>query len=196
MRCSDWQCSLFLCFGKCVVVTDKMFGVYMCCGVRCFDRQYKGKVFYGQEPPCGESTTTEFGVNYQLLAVITEVAQWGTLSCSRPQPAMDNAIRDGRCNWLVAPPPPSWGVPPEVHILHSVNAANKLQDLLQQLGLERTSMGMPDQCTTGAATQGICLCLYVLVRVMFWLTMWCSDWQCFVFICYWLVICCNGKWYG
>ena len=36
----------------------------------------KGKVFYGQEPPSGESTATECGVNYQLLAVITEVAQW------------------------------------------------------------------------------------------------------------------------
>ena len=30
----------------------------------------EGKVFYGQEPPSGESTTTECGVNYQLLAVI------------------------------------------------------------------------------------------------------------------------------
>ena len=29
----------------------------------------KGKVFYGQEPPSGEYTTTECGVNYQLLAV-------------------------------------------------------------------------------------------------------------------------------
>ena len=27
----------------------------------------RGKVFYGQEPPSGESTTTECGVNYQLL---------------------------------------------------------------------------------------------------------------------------------
>ena len=35
----------------------------------------KGKVVYGQEPPSEESTTTECGVNYQLLAVITEVAQ-------------------------------------------------------------------------------------------------------------------------
>ena len=34
----------------------------------------KGKVFYGQETPSGESTTTECGVNYQLRAVITEVA--------------------------------------------------------------------------------------------------------------------------
>ena len=30
----------------------------------------KGKVFYGQEPPSGECTTTECGFNYQLLAVI------------------------------------------------------------------------------------------------------------------------------
>ena len=44
----------------------------------------KGKVVYGQEPPSGESTTTECGFNYQLLAVITEVAQWGAPSCSQP----------------------------------------------------------------------------------------------------------------
>ena len=30
----------------------------------------KGKVFYGQQPAGGESTTTECGVNYQILAVI------------------------------------------------------------------------------------------------------------------------------
>ena len=30
----------------------------------------KGRVFYGQEPPSGESTTTECEFNYQLLAVI------------------------------------------------------------------------------------------------------------------------------
>ena len=50
------------------------------------------KVVYGQEPP------TECGFNYQLLAVITEVAQWGARSCSQPQPATDNGIRDGRSN--------------------------------------------------------------------------------------------------
>ena len=58
----------------------------------------KGKVFYGQEPPSGESTTTECGVNYQLLAVITEAAQWATPSCSQPQPATENGVRDGRSN--------------------------------------------------------------------------------------------------
>ena len=30
----------------------------------------KGEVFFGQEPPSGESTTTECGFNYQLFAVI------------------------------------------------------------------------------------------------------------------------------
>ena len=58
----------------------------------------KGKVFYGQEPPSRESTTTECGVNHQLLAVITEAAQLGTPSCSQPQPATDNGVRDGRSN--------------------------------------------------------------------------------------------------
>ena len=33
-------------------------------------RSSKGKVFYGQEPPSGEFTTTGCGFNYQLLAVI------------------------------------------------------------------------------------------------------------------------------
>ena len=33
-------------------------------------RKGKGKVFHGQEPPSGESTTTECRVNYQLLAVM------------------------------------------------------------------------------------------------------------------------------
>ena len=49
--------------------------------------------------PCSaESTTTECGVNYQLLAVITEVAQWGIPVCSQPQSATDNGGRDGRSN--------------------------------------------------------------------------------------------------
>ena len=35
----------------------------------CF-QENKDKVFYGQESPRGESTTTDCGVNYQLLAVM------------------------------------------------------------------------------------------------------------------------------
>ena len=34
------------------------------------DIEGKGKVFYGQEPPSGEFTSTECRVNYQILAVI------------------------------------------------------------------------------------------------------------------------------
>ena len=47
----------------------------MCCYLTV--QKGKGKVFYGQEPPSIESTTTECGVNYQLLAVTTKVAQMG-----------------------------------------------------------------------------------------------------------------------
>ena len=65
-------------------------------GIKAKKCLYEGvKVFYGQEPLSGESTTKECGVNYQLLAVITEVAKWGTPSCSRSQPAADNGVRDG-----------------------------------------------------------------------------------------------------
>ena len=52
-------------------------------------------------------------------------------------------------------PPPSWAAPPELHVLHGVNAAYKSQDLLDQPGIERASTGMPVQRTTCAATQGI-----------------------------------------
>ena len=65
----------------------------------------KGKVFYGQDPPSGESSTIECSVNCQLLAVIfPEVAQWGTPSCSRPQPTTDNGVRGNRSIFLVVPP--------------------------------------------------------------------------------------------
>ena len=37
----------------------------------------KGKVFYGQEPPSGEYTTTESGFNYQLLTVIYSSSPMG-----------------------------------------------------------------------------------------------------------------------
>ena len=65
----------------------------------------KAKVFYGKEPPSGDSTTTECGFNYKLLAVIYWSSQMGAPSCSLPQPATDHGARDGRSNWLVAPPP-------------------------------------------------------------------------------------------
>ena len=53
----------------------------------------------------GESTTTECEVNNQLLAVIYWSSRMGNShSCSRPQPAPDNGVRDSRANWLVGPP--------------------------------------------------------------------------------------------
>ena len=60
---------------------------------------------HGQEPPSGESTTTECVVNYQLLAVMYWSSKMGnSYSCSQPQPATYNGVRDGRSNWLVASP--------------------------------------------------------------------------------------------
>ena len=56
-------------------------------------------------------------------------------------------------DWLH--PPPSWAVPPELQVLHGVNAADKSQDLLQQPGLEHRSTGMPDQRTACEATPGM-----------------------------------------
>ena len=57
-------------------------------------------------------------------------------------------------------PPPSWAVPPEFNVLHSVNASYKSQDLLEQPGIEHAdgrwqshSTGIPDQRTACAATQ-------------------------------------------
>ena len=36
----------------------------------------------------------------------TDVAKWPTRSCSRPQPAKDNGVRDGWSNWLAVTPHP------------------------------------------------------------------------------------------
>ena len=65
----------------------------------------KGKVFNGQEPPSGESTTTECGFNYQLLAVIYWSSPMGSSQLQSTTPATDHSVTDGRSNWLVAPPP-------------------------------------------------------------------------------------------
>ena len=32
----------------------------------------------------------------KLLSVLSKVAKWSTPNCSRPQPAKDNGVRDGR----------------------------------------------------------------------------------------------------
>ena len=66
-------------------------------------------------------------------------------------------------DWLH--PPPSWAVPPELHVFQGVNAAYKSQDLLHQPGLERASTGMPDQRTTCAATQSMIVALVVALQL-------------------------------
>ena len=44
----------------------------------------------------------------------TEVAQWASPSCSRPQPSTDNGVSDGRSNWLpVNPHPHDFSLYPE-----------------------------------------------------------------------------------
>ena len=110
----------------------------------------EGKVVYGQEPPSGESTTTECGFNYQLLAVITEVAQWGANSCSQPQPATDNGVRDGRPNWLVTPPTLHRALPPELHVLHTaMRAANHKTCCTESAANLRLQNARPTHCRCG-----------------------------------------------
>ena len=59
----------------------------------------KGKVFHGQVLPSGEATTTECGSQLSTTVNnVTEIAKYGALSCSRPQPAMDTGISDVRLN--------------------------------------------------------------------------------------------------
>ena len=107
----------------------------------------EGKLVYGQEPPSGESTTTECGFNYQLLAVITEVAQWGAPSCSQPQPATDHGVRDCRSNWLVAPPTLHRAVPPELHVLHTeMRAANHKTCFTESAANVRLQNARPTHC--------------------------------------------------
>ena len=49
------------------------------------------KVFYGQEPPCGESITAVcVGQLSTTCSNAIKVAQWAT----RPQPATDNGVSD------------------------------------------------------------------------------------------------------
>ena len=114
------------------------------------NKKVKGKVVYGQEPPSGESTPKECGFNYQQLAVITEVAQWGAPSCSQPQPATDNGVRDGRSNWLIAPPTLHRAVPPELHVLHTaMRAANHKTCCSESAANVRLQNARPTHCRCG-----------------------------------------------
>ena len=47
-----------------------MFSSFFFNSAEVYYKKVTGKVFHCQESPSGESTTTECGLNYQLLAVI------------------------------------------------------------------------------------------------------------------------------
>ena len=91
----------------------------------------------------------------EYLQNATEVAKCGALSCSRPQPATDNGVRDGRSNWQVVTLTLYKAVPFELRVLHYANGGHKSQDLLQPLGREHAAIGMPGIPATEcqAATQ-------------------------------------------
>ena len=83
----------------------------------------KGEVFYGQEPPSAESTTTECEVNYiyQLLAVML-LKQLRIMALET-------------VDQIDLPLPPTLhmqGSTPVLHVLHGVNAGYKSQYYLLQ----------------------------------------------------------------
>ena len=65
-------------------------------------------------------------------------------SCSQPQPATDNGVRDGRSNWLVLL---SWIVPPE-HLVHSINRCNLSENRTCNRSMRGNNLAY-------AATQGL-----------------------------------------
>ena len=81
------------------------------------------EVFYGQEPPSGESTTTECGV--QLSTTSSNVLK-------QPNGELLVAVNHNQLRRMASEtvnpidwshPPPSWAVPPERHV-HSINQCN------------------------------------------------------------------------
>ena len=84
-------------------------------------------------------------INYSKQS--TEVAEWGTPSCSRPQPATDNGLRDGKSNLLFAPPPS--GAVPSERLVHSINRCS-----LSSPGTRLCYCSMRGNHLAYAATQG------------------------------------------
>ena len=114
----------------------------------------KVKVVYVQEPPCGEFTTTECGFNYQLLAVITEVAQLGAPSCSQPHllRTMASEMVDP-IDW--SHPPPYTGQYPLSSTYCTLQCGLQIIRLAAPSQPRICDFKMPDQRTAGVATEGI-----------------------------------------
>ena len=79
----------------------------------------KGKVFYSQEPSSGESTTTECGFNYQLLAVMLLKLSKGELSVLVDYSQLRTMASETAdpFDWPL-PPTLHRAVPLELHVLH------------------------------------------------------------------------------
>ena len=111
----------------------------------------KGKVFYGQEPPSGESTTTECGFNYQLLAVI----YWSSLVAVNHSQLRTMASETvDPIDWLHPPPYTRQYPLSSTYCTLQCGLGCKSQDLLLWVRRDRATFGIPDQRTACAATQG------------------------------------------
>ena len=86
---------------------------------------------------------------------VTEVAQLGSPSCSRPQPATDNGVRDGRSNWLVVTPHPSQSANSWAPRIALWKFGIQITRLAAATGTRTQDLGLPGQRTACAATLGV-----------------------------------------
>ena len=114
----------------------------------------KGIVFYDLEPPSGESTTTECGFNYELLAVMLL-----------------------KSNLVAVTPTLHWAVLPELHFWTvEMQAAN--HNFQQPLGREHATLGVcqANVLPVRPLDQGTRIWLY-LTMLAYNLGSWCEDKQ-------------------
>ena len=123
-----------------------------------------------------------------------EVAEWVAPSCS------DHSQLRTMASETVVPidwpllPTLHREVPPELHILHSVNSGYKSQDLLQQLGREHSSLRMPGQRTAFAVIRGMRE-LYYTEIVYFDVVKKSQHWQMLSLSwCIWNFHTCKNNW--
>ena len=115
----------------------------------------KGKVFYGHEPPSEKYTTTEYAVNYQLLAVmLMKYPKWelpGAVGHSK----LRTIASETWFNWLAVTPHPTQGSTPWGPRIARCICGLQITRLTAQVRREHVTLGMPGQRTACAATPGI-----------------------------------------
>ena len=84
---------------------------------------------------------------------VTEVDQWATLSCSRPQPTTYNGVRNGRSNW--------WPLPPTLMGSTYWTPRAQYKSVHPLLGIDPATYSIRGNHLEYAATQGV----YNLCRV-------------------------------